>query len=154
MTFIRGIFLAVEDNVRQNVKNYGISLTSFRTLWILYFDQKMSMTELAYISQTNISNIYRQLMKLRDQNFIVIDDKEEDARIKQIELTEIGQKFVEGILSKNIEESKLSFISILAKVPTEDLNTFIKVASEVTTELIGPKFTDWANTTANKIKEA
>lgn len=154
MTLIRGIFLAAEDNVRQKAKNYGITVTSFRTLWILFFEPKMSMTELAYISQTNISNTYRQLIKLRDQNYVVIDEKEEDARIKQVELTENGRKFIEEILSRNIEASELNFISILAKIPTEQLSTFIQVASKITTELIGPKFNDWAYKAANTIKDS
>lgn len=83
----------------------------------------------------------------------MIDGKEEDARIKQLELTVIGPKFVEDILSNNIVESNLSFISILARIPSEELNTFIKVASKVTTELIGPKFTDWAYKAADTIKK-
>lgn len=150
LTFIRGLFLFAEDNVRQNTKNYGITLTAFRTLYILYFDEKMSMTELAYISQTNISNIYRQLIKLEDQNLVVIDIGK-DARIKEISLTENGRKFVQNILSKNVEKTDLHFISSISNIPKEDLDKFIEVASTLSLELIGKTFTDWAIKSANKI---
>lgn len=150
LTLVRGLFLVAEDNVRQNVKNYGITHTAFRTLWILFFGEKMTMTELAYISQTNISNIYRQLIKLQEQNLVDIDNGE-DARIKEVTLTETGRKFVYDIISKNVETTNVQFISLLAKIPKEDLNKFIEVASILSTELIGQPFTDWATNSANKI---
>jgi DNA-binding MarR family transcriptional regulator len=153
LTLIRGLFLETEDNVRQNVKNYGISLTSFRTLWILYFEEKMNMTELAYISQTNISNTYRQLIKLQEENLVVINENEKDARIKEIVLTQNGRGFVKDILSKNTDETRLDFIALLAKIPKEDLDKFIEVATKLSTELIGQRFTDWAINAANKIKD-
>lgn len=150
LTLVRGLFLVAEDNVRQNVKNYGISLTAFRALWILYFDEKMTMSELAYISQTNISNIYRQLIKLQEQNYIDIDNGK-DARIKEVTLTETGRKFVNDILSKNVDSTNIHFISLLSKIPKEDLDKFIEIALILSSELIGKEFTDWAVSSANKI---
>jgi len=152
LTFIRGLYLLVEDDVRQNVKNYNITHTSFRTLWILYFDESMNMTELAYISQTDISNIYRQLVKLKEQNLVLIATGK-DARVKEVSLTENGREFVQDVLSKNVKVTNLSFISSLAKIPQEDLDKFIEVASILCSELIGQRFIDWAIQAANKIRE-
>jgi DNA-binding MarR family transcriptional regulator len=151
-TFIRGIYFLAEDDIRQNIKNFGITHTAFKSLWILYFDTKMSMTDLAYISQTNISNTYRQLIKLKDHNLVMINNGK-DARIKEISLTENGRKFVHDIISKNVKATNLKFISILQKIPKEDLDKFINVASILSSELIGQRFTDWAIKTANTVKE-
>lgn len=153
LSFIRGLFLRTEDDVRHNLKNYDITLTGFRTLWILFYDDKMNMSELAYISQTNISNIYRQLIKLKDQNFVVIENGEDDARIKEVSLTEIGRKFVHDVLSKNVKVTDLQFISVLKRIPENDLEKFIDVAATLCSELIGPQFTHWAEKAANKIRE-
>jgi DNA-binding MarR family transcriptional regulator len=151
LTFIRGLFLITEDDVRQNLKNYDITLPGFRTLWILFYDEKMNMTELAYISQTNISNIYRQLTKLKDQNFVVIENGE-DARIKEVSLTENGRKFVQDVLSKNVKVTNLQFISVIKRIPEDDLEKFIEVAAILSSELIGQQFVDWAVKAANKIR--
>ena len=109
------------------------------------------MTELAYISQTNISNIYRQLTKLKDQNFVVIKNGD-DARIKEVSLTENGRKFVKDVLSKNIKVTDLQFISVIKRIPEYDLEKFIEVASILSSELIGQQFVDWAVKAANKIR--
>jgi DNA-binding MarR family transcriptional regulator len=151
LSFIRGIFILTEDDVRKNLKKYGMTVTGFRTLWILYYEEKMNMTEHAYISQTNISNIYRQLTKLKDQNFVVIENGD-DARIKEVSLTENGRKFVQDVLSKNVKATNLQFISILKTIPEDDLEKFIEVASILSSELIGKRFTDWAVKAANKIR--
>jgi DNA-binding MarR family transcriptional regulator len=151
LTFIRGLFLITEDDVRQNLKNYGITLTGFRTLWILFYDEKMNMTELAYISQTNISNIYRQLTKLKDQNFVVIENGK-DARIKEVSLTENGRKFVQDVLSKNVKVTNLQFISVIKRIPEDDLEKFIEIGSLLCSELVGQQFVDWAVKAANKIR--
>jgi len=151
LTFIRGLFLITEDDVRQNLKNYDITLTGFRTLWILFFDEKMNMTELAYISQTNISNIYRQLTRLKDQNFVVIENGK-DARIKEVSLTENGRKFVQDVLSKNVKVTNLQFISVIKRIPEDDLAKFIEIGSLLSSELIGQQFVDWAVKAANKIR--
>jgi DNA-binding MarR family transcriptional regulator len=151
-TFIRGIYLITESDVKENLKNYGVSFTGFRLLWILYFEKKLTMTDLAYISQTNISNIYRQLLKLSDQNLVVIVNGK-DARIKETSLSETGRKFISDILSVNIKITNLHLIHLLARIPKEDLDKFIEIASILSTELIGQRYTDWAIKTANKIME-
>ncbi|MCM3692191.1 MarR family winged helix-turn-helix transcriptional regulator [Neobacillus niacini] len=151
-SFIRGLYLLAEDELRQNIKEHGLTYSGFRILWILYFDKKMNMTDLSFISQTNISNTYRQLVKLKEQNLVLIDNGK-DARNKEATLTESGKKFVDDVISKNEKVTNLEFITILSKIPKEDLDKFIEVASILSSQLIGQPFTDWVLKTANKIKE-
>jgi hypothetical protein len=46
-SFIRSLYLLAEDELRQNIKKHGLTYSCFRTLWILYFDKKMNMTDLS-----------------------------------------------------------------------------------------------------------
>jgi len=151
-TLIRGIHSLAEEDVILTLKKYNIQYPSFRILWILFFEKKMTMTELSYLALTNISNVYRQLIKLRDKNLVTID-KGKDARIKEISLTEEGRRITDEILQLNLEFTDLNFVDLLEKIPQKELDTFIKVASVISSELIGTNFTDWTIKTANIIKE-
>jgi DNA-binding MarR family transcriptional regulator len=152
LTLIRGLYLLAEDDVKQNLKKIDISHTGVRILWILYFDEKMTMSELAFISQTDISNVYRQLVKLKEKNLVVINNGQ-DARNKETMLSENGRKFIYDIMTKNVKVTTLNIINTLKKIPGEDLETFIEVSSILCTELIGQRFTDWAIKAANKIRD-
>ncbi|KAA9023861.1 MarR family winged helix-turn-helix transcriptional regulator [Niallia endozanthoxylica] len=151
-SFVRGLFLLLEDDLKKKIKHYGLAVPGFRILWILYFENKMNMSELSFIAQTNISNIYRQLIKLKDQHLVDIDNGE-DARIREISLTVNGQQYIHDFLSKHVSATDLQIISILKKMPKEDLDKFIEVAARLSSELIGKPFTDWVTNTADKIME-
>lgn len=151
-TLIRGLSFITEEDIRQCLKKYRISYPAFRVLWILYFDKNMTMTDLAYIAQANISNVYRQLIKLREEEFVIIENGA-DARIKEVSLTEKGRIFVYDILKVNSNATDLQLVSLLEKIPKEDLDKFIEVGSILSSELIGQKFTNWGIRTANYIME-
>ncbi|MFC0472153.1 MarR family winged helix-turn-helix transcriptional regulator [Halalkalibacter kiskunsagensis] len=144
--FIRGLNFAIENDIKKQLDQ--VSFPSFRILWILYFDPNITMTELTYLAQTNISNVFRQLTKLKDEGFVYINNGN-DARTKELTLTEKGHKFVHNFIKENNAHPHLQITNLLERIPADDLGTFLKVASLLSSELIGKPFSDWATKSAN-----
>jgi DNA-binding MarR family transcriptional regulator len=150
---IRGLYSSMEEDVRVRVKNLGVTNAGFRILWVLNLNKKMTMTELAHTTQLNISSIYRQLEKLKEKGFAIIQDCKNDARIKEIDLTEKGEQFIQDVIKTDGHSPSLRLIPLTEKIPKEDLDKFIKVGSFLCSELISQKYMDRAVTTANNLSQ-
>ncbi|MDE5411787.1 MarR family winged helix-turn-helix transcriptional regulator [Alkalihalobacterium chitinilyticum] len=140
--YTRGLNSFIENDLAQSLKKHEISLPSFRTLWILYFEKKMTMTDLNYIAQTNFSNAFRQVTKLKEEGLIEIEI-EKDSRMKLLTLTEAGRQIVRNFIEEHILQSDLQILKTIEKISQQDLSIFIKVASQLSSELIGSPYTEW-----------
>ncbi len=148
--YIRALNSALENDLIRILKKYGITFPSFRTLWILYFDTEMTMSDLTYIAQTNISNAFRQLTKLNEDGLVQIESGK-DSRTKILSITESGRKIIQEFIDEHVKSSDLQIVSILEKIPEEDLAKFIEVASFLSTELIGETYTQWIKKSKNML---
>lgn len=150
--YTRGLNSYIENDLTQSLKKHEITLPSFRTLWILYFEKKMTMTDLNYIAQTNFSNAFRQVTKLKEAGLIEIEN-EKDSRNKLLTLTEAGRQIVRNFIEEQILQSDLQITKLLDKIPQQDLTIFIKVASQLSSELIGSAYTQWVTKSTNSLLE-
>lgn len=141
---IRGLNEAIETDIKNVIKVYDSNFPKFRLLWILYFEKSMNMSELTYLAQTNMSNVYRQLTKLKEEGLVNIRN-EEDARIKNLSLTEEGKKVIGDFIKQNCQTSELQIVRATEKISKEDFETFLNVAKTLTTDIVGENF---ANTLA------
>ncbi|WP_035662077.1 MarR family winged helix-turn-helix transcriptional regulator [Halalkalibacter akibai] len=141
-TLIRGINFEIEQDIRNTLKKSNFSFPSFRILWILYFQNETTMTNLAHIAQTNISNIFRQLIILRDDGFVLIENAA-DARMKKVNLTARGKEMVSDFIRENQRQSELKIVETIDKISEEELKVVFKVASLLSSELVGDKFTSF-----------
>ena len=141
-TFIRGINFEIEQDIRNTLKKSNFSFPSFRILWILYFQNDMTMSDLAHIAQTNISNIFRQLIKLKDEGFVLIENGA-DARMKNVKLTVSGKEMVNNFIQENQRHSELKIVETIEKISEEELKVALKVVALLSSELVGDKFTSF-----------
>ncbi|WP_404332040.1 MarR family winged helix-turn-helix transcriptional regulator [Mesobacillus maritimus] len=149
-TMVRGLNLTIEEDIRLRLKDYEVGFSSFRILWILFFAEQMTMSDLSEISQTNISNVYRQLLKLKDNDLVDIKSGE-DARIKEVSLTNKGQTLVHHFIDEKSTFPDFQLSSILATVPREDIDKFIQVGSILSSKLIGGNFINFAKNISQTI---
>ncbi|MGJ9386165.1 MarR family winged helix-turn-helix transcriptional regulator [Salipaludibacillus sp. CF4.18] len=147
---IRGLNFVIENDIRQVLKNSELTFPGFRVLWILYFDSNISMKELTYLAQTNISNVFRQLTKLKEEGLVVIV-KDHDARIKKISLTEEGTRIVQNFIEKNTNDSELQIVYLIEKISEEDFYKFIEVSSFLSNELLGKQFSEFVSKSSTEI---
>jgi DNA-binding MarR family transcriptional regulator len=147
---IRGLNFAIENDIRKDLKSNELTFPSFRILWILYFDSNISMSSLTYITQTNISNVFRQLTKLNEDGLVTIESGE-DARIRTISLTGAGRKVVDKFIYKNTTSSELEIVHLIDKITKEDLSKFIEVSLLITQELLGEPFSKFITQSTNEI---
>jgi|GEM_PF-6894995 len=152
-SIFRGLYTSIEDDVRDKVKDFDLTISGFRILWTLYMDCKMSMTRLSYITQLNVSSVYRQVEKLEERNYVRVVIDEQDARTKDVELTEIGRKTIEDIIDHF--SATINVTPLLEKLPEKDLEHFVRVSMFLCEELIGQDYIKWVEkTAANIIKQA
>ena len=149
---IRGLNEAIETDIKNIIKVYDSNFPKFRQLWILYFEKSMNMSELTFLAQTNMSNVFRQLTKLKEEGLVTIHN-EEDARIKNLSLTEEGKNVIANFINENCQTSELKIVREAEKIPKDDFDTFLKVAKILTSQIVDDKFTKWVVKTAEKIKE-
>jgi DNA-binding MarR family transcriptional regulator len=148
--YLRGLNFSIENNIKQIIKNKELTFPGFRILWILYFDSNIRMSDLTYLAQANISNIFRQLVKLQEAGVVIIENGE-DARTKEIALTEEGRQLVQDFIEQQSKKPDIHIVQMIENIPKEDYLTFIKVASLLSTELIGATFTDFVTKSSSEI---
>ncbi|MDF0726420.1 hypothetical protein PY093_06795 [Cytobacillus sp. S13-E01] len=148
--FIRGLNFVIENDIRQVLKNNKLTFPSFRILWILYFDTNITMSDLTYLAQTNISNVFRQLIKLKEDGLVVIENGN-DARTKKISLAKDGRKLVQDFIDENSRNSDLQIVQLIDRVSKEDFSKFIKVSSLLINELIGKPFSEFVTKSLTEI---
>ncbi|GLB61829.1 MarR family winged helix-turn-helix transcriptional regulator [Cytobacillus sp. NCCP-133] len=150
-SFMRGLNLAIENDLRKSLKRYEISFPAFRILWILYFDSNnINMSDLTYLAQTNISNVFRQLMKLKEEGLVDIENGN-DARTKEISLNESGQKLVQDFIEENTTNSNLHIVASIERISKEDFSKFIEVFALLSDELLGKQYSEFLKKSSNAI---
>ncbi|KHF39405.1 MarR family winged helix-turn-helix transcriptional regulator [Halalkalibacter okhensis] len=148
---IRGLNFEMEKDIRRQIEKKKLTFPGFRILWILYFDSNLRMSDLTYLAQTNISNVFRQLTKLKESGLVVINSGN-DARTKEVTLTTKGQKVVGEFINQNADNSEIEFIHLIAKISKEDLTKIMEVLSDLSQELVGKDFSEFVCKSASDIK--
>ncbi|RXI96656.1 MarR family transcriptional regulator [Anaerobacillus alkaliphilus] len=149
---IRGLNFVIENDIKNQLNHEELTFPGFRNLWILYFHPNIRMTELTYLAQVNISNIFRQLTKLKEDGLVIMKNGN-DARTREVSLTKEGKKIVQNFIKEHANESRLQVVQTIKKISDDDLNAFIKVASFLSTELIGSQFYEFVVRSSNEILE-
>ncbi len=151
LTFIiRGLNAALEEDIRRRVDKTKISNAGFRILWLLQFNEKIIMSDLAYLIQLNISSISRQLIKL-EKDLLVHIKGGKDARKKEIFLTDKGREYIHQLIEQDGGAPKLRMIDATERISTEDLDKFIEVGSILCEQLLGEDYIEWGRASAQKI---
>ncbi|MDQ0253449.1 DNA-binding MarR family transcriptional regulator [Evansella vedderi] len=149
---IRGINFVVENDIRKSIKKYEQSFPSFRILWSLYFEPKMTMSTLTFLSQTNMSNVFRQLKKLEENGLVVVTNGK-DARTREVTLTDAGSEVVKTFIKNQSHETDIDFIKKIETIPEDQLNELTHMLSCLGEDVIGKSFTDFVKKSTNYILE-
>ncbi|ARK29784.1 MarR family winged helix-turn-helix transcriptional regulator [Halalkalibacter krulwichiae] len=147
---IRSLNFEIEADIRHQLEEHDITFPGFRILWILSFHSIMTMTDLAYLAQANISNVFRQLDKLKEGGLVKIVSGI-DARKKEVHLTKKGRLIVQTFIDKHSASSDLRIVELVEKIPKEDLNTFIEVASYMNKALVGEPYYEFVKKSTTDI---
>ncbi|MDT8860122.1 transcriptional regulator [Alkalihalobacillus sp. MEB130] len=150
----RGLNFQIEEDLRQAVKSYELTFPSFRLLWFLYFEDNLTMTNLTYLSQTNMSNVYRQLEKLREEGLVTIHtSRKQDTRAKKVGITKSGRTYIKNFLNEHIEKSNIKIIQALAQIPHEDFMKYIEVSSLLCNDLLGESFSNFIQNSYEEVSK-
>lgn len=111
------------DKLRQNVAEFGFSLTEFSILEALYQKGPLSVSDLRTKVLVNNSTVSYTLTKLVKDGLITVCQDEHDKRIREVSLSESGSAiikeiatshyaFIEGIMTplSQTEEENLQYL--------------------------------------------
>lgn len=136
---IRGLHSSLDEDIRMRAANLPVSPAGFRILWVLNYYNKMIMSDLSFFLQLNISSISRQLLKLENEKFIFIESGE-DARKKQLCLTNEGKKLIEKVIKEDGSSPKYRMLELLDDISKEDFETFLHVGVKLCEHLLGNEY--------------
>ncbi len=144
---IKGLTFEMEKDIKKELKD-ELAFPGFRILWILYFDSNITMTDLTNITQANISNVFRQVTKLREEKLVTIECGN-DARTRQVAITEKGKSIVAEFIHNHADQ--LRFVRVIDHLPKEDLAIFIKVCKNLSSELMDKRLYTFVNMSTEDI---
>lgn len=118
---------SVEQNIKKDIRNYGIATSEFAVLEALYHKGKLTVQQISNAVLINSGSITYVIDKLEDKNFIERKHCKEDRRVVHIEITNAGKEFMDDIFPKHqktIEE-------IFEDISTDEKQLIIDILKRV-----------------------
>lgn len=118
---------SVEQNIKKDIRNYGIATSEFAVLEALYHKGKLTVQQISNAVLINSGSITYVIDKLEDKNFIERKHCKEDRRVVHIEITDAGKEFMDDIFPKHqktIEE-------IFEDISTDEKQLIIDILKRV-----------------------
>ena len=98
---------SVEQNIKKDIRNYGIATSEFAVLEALYHKGKQTVQQISNAVLINSGSITYVIDKLEAKKFIERKHCQEDRRVVHIEITDAGKEFMDDVFpqhQKAIEE--------------------------------------------------
>ncbi len=97
---------AIETKVVQNIKTYGLNLTEFAVLELLYHKGDQPIQKIGQMVLLASSSITYVVDKLEEKGFLHRKACPTDRRVTYASLTDEGQKLMNEVFPKHAEELK------------------------------------------------
>lgn len=116
---------SIEQIVKKDVRNYGLTVNEFAAIEALYHKGKVSVNEMCQTVLIPNSSMTYVLDKLEEKKYIKRIQDINDKRTFYVELSMEGQKHANQILPKHYKVMSQVF-SILTKEEQDLLNQYLK----------------------------
>lgn len=110
-------------DVQENLREYELTVVKMRTLAVLSVIPSLSINELSTFTVTEQSTMSRTLDSMVEQGFISRRPQKDDARVREVELTNLGRDVFATYWPALYEQ----FAALFADVSEEEFNIFVQV---------------------------
>lgn len=111
------------NDVQDGLREYELTVIKMRTLAVLSVVPGISINELSVFTVTEQSTMSRTLDSLEEQGLISRRPQKEDARVREVELTNLGRDVFTAYWPALYEQ----FAALFAGVSEEEFNIFVQV---------------------------
>lgn len=125
----RYLFLNIECNYNNIVKNTGITLPQLRVLWIVRIFNGISLGEIAKIGCWTSPTVTKMLKLLMDKK-LVLREATINRKLYTLNLTESGYNIIK--LNGIKKGDKFPLLQLISTVNNDDLNFVIKIFNKIT----------------------
>ncbi|NCU18330.1 MarR family winged helix-turn-helix transcriptional regulator [Pallidibacillus pasinlerensis] len=113
---------AIEKNIVKNIKSYGLNLTEFGVLELLYHKGDQPIQKIGQKILLASSSITYVVDKLEEKNYLIRKACPTDRRVTHASITEEGKKLMDDIFPKH----RLAMSEIMAGLDIEEKEIVIE----------------------------
>lgn len=151
INLFRGLYKSIDDDLRQVAAGYGLTPAQQHLLWVLYFNNGSTLTEISDLGQWHVSTVMNMVERMEKMELLYKIVDENDARVKRVFLTARGQE-----LRKRTEEQAANFriYKMLLEMPADEFSEEVKTLIHLVRRLSGDKFMQYVVNSTNSLKQA
>lgn len=130
----RGLYKSIDDDLRQVAADFGLTPAQQHLLWVLYFNNGSTLTEISELGQWHVSTVMNMVERMEKMQLLYKVIDENDARVKRVFLTARGEE-----LRKRTEERVDSFriYKMLLETSTDEFSEQVKTLIHLVRRLAG-----------------
>lgn len=118
-------FRSVNERVEEDVKGYGLNLTEFAVLELLYHKGDQPIQHIGKKVLLSSGSITYVVDKLEKKNFIVRKPCPKDRRVTWASITEDGKQFMDDIFPKH-QQAIDEIVGVLSDSEKEEMMVLLK----------------------------
>ncbi len=149
LNLFRGLYKSIDDDLREAAAKCGLTTAQQHLLWVLYFNNGSTLTEISELGQWHVSTVMNMVERMEKSGLLYKVVDENDARVKRIFLTPQGET-LRGKTETMTDNYRL--YKILAEIDEEDLKEEIKPLIRLVRRLAGDKFVNYVMESTNYLR--
>ncbi|OIJ20338.1 hypothetical protein BKP45_09770 [Anaerobacillus alkalidiazotrophicus] len=146
LNLLRGTSKVVEEDWQKVAHLAGLTQAEQHTLWIIYFEERASITKIANYGLWDRSTVMQVVKRLKEKGLVTIEKDEKDLRVTYVILTEEGRK--RQLATTKEDYSLFNYLNQLRIENEEAFNQFIKILVKINQQYHGEEYVQWVEKTA------
>ncbi len=154
MNVVRAMYKTLEEDWTKQAKQHDLTSPQQHLLWILYFRDGSTITEVANLGLWHISTAMHLIDKLEEKDLVRKERLRNDKRASRVYLTEKGRALREKIAIED-DFSTYKLLAVLQKqrdILGLEYGQLLQFGLAVTRDLYGKEYTDFLESSARVLE--
>ncbi len=92
LNYFRATYKVVDEDWQKSAQEVGITQSEQHMIWIIYFEKKVSMSQIAKVGLWDLSTVMQVIKRLKTKGLVQTIKDENDLRISYVMLTPAGEE--------------------------------------------------------------
>lgn len=151
MNLFRGLYKSIDDDLREAASRCGLTTAQQHLLWVLYFNNGSTLTEISELGQWHVSTVMNMVERMEKSGLLYKLVDENDARVKRIFITPRGEELREKTATMT---DNYRLYKIILEIDEKELEEEIKPLIRLVRRLAGDKFVNYVMESTSHLKNA
>ncbi|RXI99551.1 MarR family transcriptional regulator [Anaerobacillus alkaliphilus] len=151
LNHFRGASKVIEADWQNVANSVGLTQAELHTLWMVYFEERASITTIANHGLWDRSTVMQVVKRLKEKGLVSVEKDDQDLRVSYVILTEEGKK-----RQTSTATAEFSFFQFLQELRLEDEEGYYKLLSFIekfNRNYHGEEYCEWVEKTAKIFDE-